>query len=120
MKGGALQSASLGGAILAAVTASACCVGPLVFALLGLGGAGMLVQLEPLRPVMMVLTLLLLGVGFWVTYRPVATTQSASGVACDCDRPAVNKVGRFALWGTTVLVAFVLGFPYLTPYLFPG
>ncbi len=38
------------GAVLSAFLASACCVGPLVFALLGLGGAGFLVKFEPYRP----------------------------------------------------------------------
>jgi hypothetical protein len=43
MNDGKIRSASLGGAVVTAVTASICCVGPLVFALLGLGGAGVLV-----------------------------------------------------------------------------
>jgi mercuric ion transport protein len=119
MNDGKLRSASLGGAVVAAVTASICCVGPLVFALLGLGGAGVLVKLEPLRPYMTVLTIGLLCAGFWVTYRPPAAASTANGVACDCEKPTVNKMGRVALWGTTALVGIILAFPYLTPYLFP-
>jgi mercuric ion transport protein len=43
----------LAGGIVAGVTASACCVGPLVLLLLGFGGAwiGNLTALEPYRPV---------------------------------------------------------------------
>jgi mercuric ion transport protein len=58
------RNASLGGAIAAAVAASACCIGPLVFALLGIGGAGFLVALEPYRPVFTVVTVGLLSIGW--------------------------------------------------------
>jgi hypothetical protein len=68
---------------------------------------------------MTVLTLAFLGGGFWVTYRPAAAWRTADGVACDCEKPTVNRMGRLALWGTTALVTFILTFPYLTPYLFP-
>lgn len=119
MNDGRLRSASLGGAVVTAITASICCVGPLLFALLGLGGAGVLVKLEPLRPFMTVLTVAFLGAGFWVTYRPSAPTRTDDGVACDCEKPAVNRIGRVALWGTTALVGVILAFPYLTPFLFP-
>ena len=118
MNDGKLRSVSLGGAVVTAVTASICCVGPLVFALLGLSGAGVLVKLEPLRPSMTVLTVALLGAGFWVTYRPAAAARTADGISCDCERPTVNRMGRVALWGTTALVAFILAFPFLTPFLF--
>jgi len=36
--------------IISAFVASICCVGPLVFALLGIGGAGLFVKFEPYRP----------------------------------------------------------------------
>ena len=49
--------ASLLDAVGAALAASACCIGPLAFALLGIGGAGSLLALEPYRPVLTVLTL---------------------------------------------------------------
>lgn len=38
------------GSILSAFFASACCVGPLILAVLGLVGAELLVKLEPYRP----------------------------------------------------------------------
>ena len=73
------RNASLGGAVAAAIAASACCVGPLLFALLGLGGAGALVALEPYRPLFTAVTVLLLGIGWYLTYRrPVAHPTSAA------------------------------------------
>lgn len=103
------------GAVGAALTASVCCVGPLVLALLGLGGAGLLVKMEPYRPAMIAVTAAFLAVGFWLTYRK---PTPAVGPECDCEKPAVNRAGRIGLWLVTALVAALLAFPYLTPYLF--
>ena len=63
------RSASMAGAVASALAASACCVGPLLFALLGLGGAGFLVAREPYRPVFPAFPVLLPGLGFCVPYR---------------------------------------------------
>ncbi len=115
MNENAARKASMFGAVGAALTASACCVGPLVLALLGLGGAGLLVKLEPYRPAMVAVTTAFLGAGFWLTYRKPAP---AAGPECDCEKPAVNRAGRIGLWVVTALVAGLLAFPYLTPYLF--
>lgn len=114
--------ASLGGAIAAAFAASACCIGPLIFALLGIGGAGFLVALEPYRPLFTVLTVGLLGFGFYMTYRKPAAVPIAAGGAdaddCGCEMPETNKTGKRLLWVATGLVAIALVFPMLTPYLF--
>ena len=97
---------ALGGAFLA----SACCLGPLLFAALGIGGAGVLVKLEPYRPLFGTVTLSLLGVGFYFTYR---TPKVAEGDACGCEHPKSNKVGRIGLWVATGLVVLVLASPHL-------
>ena len=70
--------AASAGSILSAFLASACCVGPLIFALLGLGGAGLLVKFEPYRPYFMAITFALLGTGFYFTYRRPRTSASAA------------------------------------------
>lgn len=115
-----LTAASIGGAVAAAFAASACCLGPLLFAALGIGGAGLLVKLEPYRPYLAALTVALLGAGFYLTYRrpsPVRATAAGSP-ACDCEQPRAGRLGRVALWIATVVVALVLGFPYLAEILF--
>ena len=112
MKPELTRNASLAGSITAAVAASACCLGPLVFAMLGIGGAGFLVALEPYRPLFTVLTFGLLAVGFYTTYRNKPADD------CGCEMPKTNRTGKRLLWMSTVLVAVALGFPYLTPYLF--
>ena len=114
--------AASAGSILSAFLASACCVGPLIFALLGLGGAGLLVKFEPYRPYFMAITFALLGTGFYFTYRRPRTSASAAsgadGAACDCPAPRTNRAGRMMLWVATVLVVGFLVFPYLVPVLF--
>ena len=56
--------------VAAAIGASACCVGPVVLSLVGAGALGASVsRLEPLRPVFIGLTAVLLGWAFFTTYR---------------------------------------------------
>ncbi len=98
------------GAVGGAFLASACCLGPLLFAALGIGGAGLLVKLEPLRPVFGTLTLGLLGVGFFFTYR---APKVAEGDDCGCELPKANKAGRIGLWVATVVVVLLLLSPNL-------
>ncbi|GIW42759.1 MAG: mercuric transporter [Candidatus Binatia bacterium] len=104
------------GSVLAAFVASACCVGPLVFALLGIGGAGLLVRFEPYRPYFIAVTLVLLGAGFYFAYGR-SEPASGEGAECGCEVPEVNRAGRFLLWVATALVLAFLSFPYLAPYL---
>jgi mercuric ion transport protein len=115
-----LTTASIGGAVVAAFASSLCCLGPLLFAVLGLGGAGLLVKLQTYRPYFAALTLVLLGAGFYLTYRRprLAPVTAAEGPACDCELPRANRFGRVMLWVATVLVAGFLSFPYLAQVLF--
>lgn len=112
--GGALAAHS--GAIISAFLASACCVGPLLLALLGLGGNALLAKFEPYRPYFMVITFALLGMGFWLQYRkPKAAVE---GDGCDCPAPRASRAGKIMLWVATVVVTGFLAFPYLVPVLF--
>lgn len=60
---------ALSSAVVAAVAASLCCILPIIFALAGAGIMGASAFFAQLRPVLMVLTLLLLGFGFYFAYR---------------------------------------------------
>lgn len=106
---------SVVGALIASFMASLCCIGPLVLALLGIGGAGLLVKLERYRPYFIVLTLSLLAVGFYFTYRK---PKGVEGDACGCEHPKASRVGRVMLWIATIIVAAFLSFPYLAAKLF--
>jgi mercuric ion transport protein len=114
------SAASMTGAVVVAVASSACCIGPLVFAVLGIGGAGLLLKLTPYRLPLAIVTLALLASGFYFAYRRprVAEVPNVDGPACVCELPRANRVGRVTLWVATIAVAGLLSFPYLAGYLF--
>ncbi|MCC6668387.1 MAG: cation transporter [Polyangiaceae bacterium] len=88
--------------MLAALAASSCCIGPLVLAALGIGGAGALAALLAYRPYILVATAALLGFGFYLTYRRPRAVQ---GDTCGCERPGTGRAGKVGLWVATLLVA---------------
>lgn len=109
------QGATLAGSILSGALASACCLGPLVLSLLGVGGATFAQRFEPFRPYLLVLTYGLLAGAFYLAYRP-AQAACAPGEACEL--PRTSRAGKIALWFGTVLVVLSTLFPLYSSYLF--
>ncbi len=105
-----LPRASLLAAVLAAVGASACCIGPLVLLGLGVGGAwiGTLTVLEPYRPVFIGLALLFLFLAYRRLYR--APAVCAAGGACA--DPAPRHRQRLVFWAVAALMVALITFPY--------
>ena len=106
---------TLTGALLAGLAASACCLGPLVLAILGIGGAASALALEPYRPYFLILTAGLLGFAFYRTYRRPA---GVCGPGEACAMPRANRAGKILLWLVTVVVILAATFPYYSLYLF--
>lgn len=104
------KTLTVGGALLAALAASSCCIGPLVLAALGIGGAGAMSVLSAYRPYILILTATLLGGGFYLTYR---RPKALEGDACGCERPRASRAGRTGLWVATVLVVLFAAAPTL-------
>lgn len=104
-------AASLG-AVGAALVASLCCIGPVLFVTLGVG-AGLAARFEPLRPFFTVLTLALLAVGFYVVYRrrPVVAAGDACGPDGSCEVPRNRTRDKVVLWIATVVALVLLTFP---------
>jgi mercuric ion transport protein len=106
------------GAVLSALAASICCVGPLVLLALGAGGAwaSRLSVLEPYRPVFIAITIGFLGFAFYRAYR------MPEGAACapdgSCAVPRARRISRIVLWIVTPLILALLAFPYFAPRLF--
>ena len=109
------QSATVLGSVISGVLASACCIGPLVFALLGISGAAVAHRFEPFRPYLLMLTYGLLGGAFHLTYRP-AKAECGPGEACEM--PQANRAGRVFLWIATIVVLLTTAFPLYSVYLF--
>jgi mercuric ion transport protein len=99
--------------ILAALGASACCLGPLVLLALGVSGAWIstLIALEPYRPFFIGLTLLFLAFAFHRLYLAprVCTPESA------CANPRTLSRRRLAFWIVTVLVLVLIAVPWFAP-----
>ena len=109
------EGATLVGAVAAAFAASACCLGPLILAVLGIGGAASAVALEAYRPYFLLLTAVLLAGAFYMTYRRPAR---ACGPGESCERPGATRAGRVLLWVAAVVVILAATFPYYSLYLF--
>ena len=105
---------TLAAAIGAAVAASVCCLGPIVLIGFGASGAWMsrLSLLEPIRPLLILMTGGFLGYSFANIYVNSATPQTCEpGSLCADSRTA--KMNKFALWGGTIFVAAMLMAPSL-------
>lgn len=103
------KSLAVGGAVIAAIAASLCCIGPVLFAVLGLGAFGAASVFEAARPYLLSGAVLLLAIGFYWTYFRRGTA-CAPGEAC-ATKP-VSRIGRLGLWIASVAVlAFALA-PY--------
>jgi len=103
------------GSVIAAVAASACCLGPVLLSLIGAGALGAAaVRLEPLRPIFMALTGVLLAAGFFVTYRRPSAEACGPGGACS---PESNRKAKIALWAATGIVILLVTFPYYITWL---
>lgn len=81
------------GALLAAIGASACCVGPFLLLWLGIGGTWIstLTALEPPRPFFIILTLILIGLG----YRKLYLTPDCHEAGEICGAATANAGNAF-------------------------
>lgn len=110
-KSKALQKATLGGSVLAAITASLCCIGPLVAVALGVGGFAVSAVFEKWRPVFLGVTFVLLALAWYLTYR-IPKVACAEGSAC-ATKP-VAKWNKVVLWFATFFVMIAAAFPSLS------
>ncbi|VAW22956.1 putative mercuric transport protein [hydrothermal vent metagenome] len=107
----------LGAGILAALAASLCCITPILAILGGLGGvASAFSWLEPFRPYLIALTVIVLGVAWYKTVKP-----KSADVDCDCEE---ETKGRFInsksfLLIITLISALLLAFPYYSGIFVP-
>ena len=98
---------------LAAILASACCLGPLVLLMLGFSGAwiGNLTVLEPYRPIFIGAALVALFFAGLRIFRPAQACKP--GEVCAVTQ--VRVAYKFIFWVVAALVVIALGFPYVLP-----
>ena len=108
------------GAVISAIVASICCLGPLFLLAIGVSGAWIssLTTLSPYRPLFMIIALVFLGVVFYIAYRKPKANSCAVGSSCRTT--GSKRIYRIILWVVTILILGLLVFPYLVPYVFAG
>ena len=97
------------GVLSGAFLASLCCIGPVVFAALGVGGAGLVVGLEAFRPYFIGFTAAALGLAYFFTYRK-RVVECEDGT---CEVRTASTKSKIVLWSLTALAAFFISFPYI-------
>ena len=106
-----MGSLALGG--LAAILASACCLGPLVLVLLGVSGAwiGNLTRLEPYRPFFLAAALIALFFAWRRIFRPARACTPGEV----CAMPHVRSIYKVIFWCVATLIVIAFAFPYAAP-----
>jgi mercuric ion transport protein len=107
----------LGIGILAAVTASLCCITPVLALIAGIGGiASAFSWLEPVRPFLIGITAFVIGLAWYQKLKP-GTKQE---IACECDED------KTSFWKTntslsivTIIAALLIAFPYFAKIFYP-
>jgi mercuric ion transport protein len=93
------------GSVISGLIASLCCIGPLVFVVLGLSGAAFFAKLEQYRLIFGAVAFGFLGLGFFFAYRE--GDQCSPGTSCAVN-PGRKKLNKIILWIATILViAFI-------------
>lgn len=96
---------------LAAILASACCLGPLALLALGVSGAwiGTLTRLEPYRPIFVAVALGSLYFAGRRIYRPAQACEPGEV----CAVPAVNRTYRTLFWIVVGFLVVALAYPFI-------
>ncbi len=100
---------STSGSIMSAFLASLCCIGPVVFSLIGAGSLGFAAAFEPYRPYLLVLTVVFLGTAFYLTYRK-------REVKCDdgtCKVESASTLNKVILWVAAIIATIFMFFPQI-------
>lgn len=106
---------SVGGALFAAVGASACCTVPLAMLGLGLSTAGISTFFEPLRPYFLGATAIALGFAFYYAF--VRKPECVDGEACAAPDPRLRRASKIGVIAAIPLIAAFAMFPIYAGHL---
>lgn len=101
---------------LAAILASACCLGPLLLVMLGFSGAWIanLAVLEPCRPIFLALAL----VAMFFAWRGIFRSSRSCKPGAVCAVPRVQRAYTLMFCVVAVLVLIALVFPCIMPFFY--
>ncbi|MDX8378337.1 MAG: mercuric transporter MerT family protein [Mariprofundales bacterium] len=98
------------GAVIAGGLASACCLGPLLVMILGMGSASFFTALIPYRPIFAMLTIALIA---WAVWQQKQQKKHCTAKNCRPQHPAW-------LWLFGSIALLLLVSPILLPYFIPA
>ena len=101
---------------LAAIIASACCLGPLLLVSIGLGGAWVsnLQALEPYRPIFLGVAVVAMFFAYKRIFR--STAECKPGEVCAL--PRTRRTYKIIFWVVAMLVLIAITFPYIAPFFY--
>lgn len=107
----------IGAGLLTAITASLCCITPVLALIAGTSGiASSFSWIEPFRPYLIGLTILVLGFAWYQKLKP----QKEIDCECETDeKPKFIQSNKF-LGIVTVFAIVMLGFPYYSGIFYPN
>lgn len=97
------------GTLVAAVGASLCCIVPIAAVLLGVGSAALGMQLMPIRPYLLGLTVVFLGTAFYQVYKP---NRQECAPDESCAVPAGQRRQLTMVWLFAIVAVAVAALPY--------
>lgn len=101
--------------IALAITSSLCCIMPLLAIIGGVGGmATSLSWVAPIRPYLIVATVIVLGFAFYQAYKPVKTDNCG----CTTEKKKFLQSKKF-LWIVTIISIVLITFPYYSKIFYP-
>lgn len=112
------ERASLIGGVLAAIVASACCLGPFILVSIGISGAWIsnLAALEPFRPYALAVALVCMAFAYQGIYRAPSAEACEPGTLCAV--PQARRAQKIMFWILSALVLVAFGFPYAARFLY--
>lgn len=109
---------AVGGSMLSALAASACCWIPLMLLVFGVSAGGVSAWFEQYRLLFLSLTAAFLGAGFYFAY--FHKPHCEPGSACATPSRKLQRWNRAMLWVATGVVIITAAFPKYVGYLMPG
>lgn len=96
------------GAVVTAIVASLCCIGPIAVAVIGIGSVAAFSVFWEYREYLIGLTVILVGLAFYFTYRK-------REIVCEdgtCKFESGGKWSKGAVWTATLLAVLAIAYPY--------
>jgi len=108
-----LQKLSLGGSLIAAISASLCCLGPLVVALMGVGGFAASSFFHKYRLVFISVTVIFLAFAWYLQWKK---SKEVCGEEGKCEITSSSKWNKAILIMATIFVVGFTAFPQLSSF----